>query len=121
MRQRRRDIHIKGGFFACYSFSAMGAAIADTSFGSDYRLLHGCVAASLLLHVLVVVYVPRVVPLIVAIGQATYAFAPAVFGLIRAFAPQMGASSAAAAPWLFIAAGLIQLAAIAGFSLGRRR
>ena len=65
--------------------------------------------------------VPRVVPLIVAIGQATYAFAPAVFGLIRAFAPQMGASSAAAAPWLFIAAGLIQLAAIAGFLLGRRR
>ncbi|MDF3810440.1 MULTISPECIES: MFS transporter [Rhodopseudomonas] len=27
--------------------------------------------------------VPRVVPLIVAIGQATYAFAPATFGLIR--------------------------------------
>ena len=62
MRQRRRDIHIKGAFFACYSFSAMGAAIAETTFGSDYRLLHGCVATSLLLHVLVVVYVPRVVP-----------------------------------------------------------
>ncbi len=27
--------------------------------------------------------VPRVVPLIIAIGQATYAFAPASFGLIR--------------------------------------
>ena len=27
--------------------------------------------------------VPRVVALVVAIGQATYAFAPAVFGLIR--------------------------------------
>jgi MFS family permease len=31
--------------------------------------------------------VSRVVPLIVAFGQATYAFAPAVFGLIREFAP----------------------------------
>ncbi len=62
MRQRRREMPIKSGFFACYSFSAMGAALADTTFGSDYRLLHGGVAASLLLHVLVVLYVPRVVP-----------------------------------------------------------
>ena len=32
--------------------------------------------------------VPRVVALVVAIGQATYAFAPAAFGLIREFAAQ---------------------------------
>ena len=65
--------------------------------------------------------VPRVVPLIVAIGQASYAFAPAAFGLIREFAPQMGATSMGAAPWLFIAAGLIQTAAIAAFLIGRLR
>ena len=64
---------------------------------------------------------PRVVPLIVAIGQATYVFAPAAFGLIREFAPQMGAISAGAAPWLFITAGLIQTAAIAVFLIDRRR
>ena len=65
--------------------------------------------------------VPRVVPLIVAICQATYAFAPAAFGLIRKFAPQMGATSPGAAPWLFVAAGLIQTAAIAVFLIGHRR
>ena len=31
--------------------------------------------------------VPRVVALVVAIGQAVYAFAPAVFGFVREFAP----------------------------------
>ena len=41
--------------------------------------------------------VPRVVALVVAIGQATYAFAPAAFGLIREFAAQDGG----AAPYLF--------------------
>ena len=34
--------------------------------------------------------VSRVVPLIVAVGQGTYAFAPAVFGLIRELAPRWG-------------------------------
>ena len=65
--------------------------------------------------------VARVVPLIVAIGQATYAFAPAVFGLIRELAPAPGAASPGAAPGLFIAAALIQGAAIAAFLIGRRR
>jgi hypothetical protein len=51
--------------------------------------------------------VQRVVPLIVAIGQATYAFAPAAFGLIREFASPWGPTSAEAASWLFIAAALI--------------
>ena len=46
--------------------------------------------------------VSRVVPLIVAVGQGTYAFAPAVFGLIRELAPRWGSASAGAAPWLFL-------------------
>jgi len=65
--------------------------------------------------------VPRVVPLIIAIGQASYAFAPAAFGLIREFAPQAGVASAGAAPYLFIAAALIQALAIMAFLAGRPR
>jgi Major Facilitator Superfamily len=65
--------------------------------------------------------VPRVVPLIIAIGQASYAFAPAAFGMIREFAPQAGMASAGAAPYLFIAAALIQALAIMAFLAGRRR
>jgi hypothetical protein len=62
--------------------------------------------------------VPRVVALIIAIAQATYAFAPAVFGLIREFAP--AGSEAGAAPWVFAAAALIQAMAIAAFLSARR-
>jgi TonB family protein len=40
----------------------MGAAIADARFGSDNRLLYGCVVGSLLLHAAVVLYAPRVPP-----------------------------------------------------------
>jgi len=65
--------------------------------------------------------VPRVVPLIIAIGQASYAFAPATFGLIREFAPNMGGTSAGAAPYLFVAAALIQALAIMAFLAGRPR
>jgi len=65
--------------------------------------------------------VPRAVPLIVAIGQATYAFAPATFGFIRECAPQWGSTSAGAAPWLFLAAALIQALAVAAFLLGRQK
>ena len=64
--------------------------------------------------------VARVVPLIVAIGQATYAFAPATFGLIRAFAPHGAATAPGAAPWLFVAAAMIQALAIAAFLAGRK-
>jgi hypothetical protein len=60
--------------------------------------------------------VVRVVPFIVAISQATYAFAPAAFGLIRDFAPQWGAGTA---PWLFIAAMLIQTLAVTALLAGR--
>jgi len=61
--------------------------------------------------------VARVVPMIVAVGQGTYAFAPATFGLIRAFAPPTGA--AGAAPFLFLAAAAIQGCAVAAFLFGR--
>jgi hypothetical protein len=63
--------------------------------------------------------VTRVVPLIVAVGQGTYAFAPAMFGFIRALAPHSGAASAGAAPWLFLAAAFIQTLAVVAFFIGR--
>jgi hypothetical protein len=44
--------------------------------------------------------VPRVVPMIVALGQGIYAFAPAAFGLIRELAPTVTTASAGAAPYL---------------------
>ena len=65
--------------------------------------------------------VSRVVPLIVAVGQGTYAFAPAVFGIIREVAPRWGSTSAGAAPWLFVAAALIQTLAVVAFFIGRPR
>jgi len=57
--------------------------------------------------------VQRVVPLIVAIGQGTYAFAPAAFGWLRTLSPAEGMP-------VFVAAALMQTAAIALFLLGRR-
>lgn len=66
--------------------------------------------------------VPRVVALIVAISQAAYAFAPAVFGLIQISGPveapvAMGHST----KLLFVTALLIQLAAAIVLLAGRRR
>jgi len=63
--------------------------------------------------------VSRVVPLIVAVGQGTYAFAPAAFGFIRELAPRWGSASGGAAPWLFLAAALIQTLAVLAFFIGR--
>ena len=65
--------------------------------------------------------VPRVVGLIVGISQGGYAFAPALFGLIREFAPHVAGSTAGAAPYLFLAAALVQGLAIAAFVAGRQR
>lgn len=56
----------------------------------------------------------RVVPLIVAIGQAGYAFAPVAVGLLRTGADAGGAEA------LFLCAAAIQLAAIACLLVGRR-
>jgi hypothetical protein len=63
--------------------------------------------------------VSRVVPLIVATGQATYAFAPAAFGFIREFAPSWGPASPGAAPLLFLTAAFIQTLAVLAFFIGR--
>ncbi|MBI3199432.1 MAG: MFS transporter [Rhodospirillales bacterium] len=57
--------------------------------------------------------VQRVVPSIVAIGQGTYAFAPAAFGAFRALSP-------AEATLVFVAAGVVQALAIVAFLGGRR-
>ncbi|HVX99763.1 MAG TPA: MFS transporter [Pseudorhodoplanes sp.] len=56
----------------------------------------------------------RVVPLIVAIGQGSYAFAPAAFGLIRDLAAGESATV------LFAASAFIQLLAVAALLGGRR-
>jgi len=40
----------------------MGAATADARFGSDDRLLIGCVIGSLVAHALTILYVPRMLP-----------------------------------------------------------
>ncbi|MEQ8817552.1 MAG: MFS transporter [Thalassobaculum sp.] len=57
--------------------------------------------------------VGRVVALAVAVGQATYAFAPLAFGLVRT------AVTDGAAPQVFVAAATVQALAIAAFLLGR--
>lgn len=54
---------------------------------------------------------PRVIALIVAVSQAAYAFAPALFGLLR----QLGSDNA-----IFWAAAAIQLAASGAYLGGRR-
>jgi MFS family permease len=64
--------------------------------------------------------VPRVVALIVAISQATYAFAPVVFGLIREFSPHSADVESGAAPALFVVAAMVQGLAICAFLAGRR-
>jgi Major Facilitator Superfamily len=59
--------------------------------------------------------VPRVVALVVGVSQAGYAFAPAVFGLIRDLAPE-----GAGPTTVFAAAALMQALAIGAFLIGRR-
>lgn len=61
--------------------------------------------------------VPRVVALIVAVGQGTYAFAPAVFGLAREMVPLSADSGAA----VFALAALVQTLAVGAMLLGRSR
>jgi hypothetical protein len=60
--------------------------------------------------------VPRAVSLMVGAAQASYAFAPAAFGLIRDLSA--GASGAAAA--VFAAAACVQMLAICALMAGRR-
>jgi len=63
--------------------------------------------------------VPRVVALIVAISQGTYAFAPAIFGMLQRPAGEASMSMAQQAGALFVAALMIQLIAAVVFLLGR--
>jgi len=65
--------------------------------------------------------VARVVSLVVACAQATYAFAPAAFGLIRELASRGVDASGGAATPLFAAAALVQMLAIGAFLVGRGR
>lgn len=60
--------------------------------------------------------VVRVVALIVSMAQAAYAFAPAIFGLVREMAP---GDAAGAAPGVFIAAAVLQGLAILAMLAGR--
>jgi hypothetical protein len=62
----------------------------------------------------------RAVALITAIGQASYAFAPAAFGALRDLAPPGPGMPAGAAPALFWAAAALQLLAVAVLLRGRR-
>ncbi|UNK40013.1 MFS transporter (plasmid) [Shinella sp. H4-D48] len=55
--------------------------------------------------------VSRVVPLIVALSQATYALAPALFGIVRTLSE----------PAVFIVAAAIQVFAVAAFLYGRNK
>jgi hypothetical protein len=61
--------------------------------------------------------VQRVVALIVGIAQGTFAFAPAILGLLRDFAPGAAAN---AGMYVFAAAALFQALAIGAFLAGRR-
>jgi len=63
--------------------------------------------------------VPRAVPLIIATGTGAYAFAPAVFGLIRTLSPEHDTATTAT-PAVFLAAIAIQAGAIVALLLGRR-
>ena len=58
------------------------------------------------------------VPLIIAIAQASYAFAPAAFGALRSLSP---AQAPFPAIGVFVAAIVIQVLAAATFLAGRRR
>ena len=63
--------------------------------------------------------VPRVVALVSALSQASFAFAPAAFGALRDLGQTLGlASHNGSAPLLFGAAALIQIAAASAAMLG---
>jgi len=65
--------------------------------------------------------VARAIGRVVGMAQGAYAFAPATFGLIRELPPQLDTASSGAAPYVFLAAALMQGMAIAAFLTGRRR
>ena len=64
--------------------------------------------------------VSRAVALVVGMAQAAYAFAPAAFGLLRAFGPYSVDATPGAAASVFVVAALLQGLAIAAFLAGRK-
>jgi hypothetical protein len=58
--------------------------------------------------------VARAVPMIVAVAQAAYAFAPAAFGLVRGW-------SGPGAGTMLVLTLVVQALAVAAFPVGRRR
>lgn len=63
----------------------------------------------------------RVVALVTAFSQGSYAFAPVVFGTVRDLLPPAAGAPEGAAPALFIAAAVAQLVAAAILIAGRQR
>jgi Major Facilitator Superfamily len=63
--------------------------------------------------------ITRAVALVIGMAQAAYAFAPATFGLIRAFSPKLVDAPPGAAPCVFLVAALLQGFAIVAFVAGR--
>ena len=63
---------------------------------------------------------PRVVALIVAMGQATYAFAPAAFGVMRELPNLVPGLGLPETTIVFVGAAVVQAAAVCAFLTGRR-
>lgn len=63
--------------------------------------------------------VPRAIALSTAIAQASFAFAPAVFGIIRLWSSAGAAAGSSDAPLFFIVAACVQILAAAVYLLGR--
>ena len=63
--------------------------------------------------------VARVIALIVAIAQATYAFAPAVFGVLLEISSGAALHIGSGTAGFFVAAAMTQLVAMACFLAGR--
>ena len=63
--------------------------------------------------------VPRAIALATAISQATFAFAPAVFGFVREWAGSGDASTGANIPAFFIVAAVVQMLAALAYLAGR--
>jgi MFS family permease len=63
--------------------------------------------------------VPRAIALATAISQATFAFAPAVFGFVREWAGAGDASTGANVPAFFIVAAAVQMIAALAYLTGR--
>ncbi len=64
--------------------------------------------------------VPRVVALVTAISQATYAFAPAAFGAFRGAAESAAGQPTGDVPLFFLAAVAVQMMAAGSYLAGRR-